>query len=160
MGGVQYIEGILTGAPIWVWPLLAALIWLGLRSTKRRHVSVWLIYLMPLLAITSFGKVMALAGQPMGLHGYLIGVGLGVLGGWIGQNKWLISKSGGTAEVRGEWFTLIAVMTIFWANFAEGVLIALAPEVLTAPIYAPIFAVVIGVPGGFFIGRTLRTAFF
>ena len=154
---MRYIEGILTGAPIWVWPLLVALIWLGLRSTKQRRVPVWLIYAMPLLAFTSFGQIIALAEQPYGLPGYLAGYALGVFGGWIGQRRWLISKSGGTVEVRGEWFTLLAVMTIFWANFVQGVLGALAPDMLLAPLYPPVFAVVIGIPAGFFMGRTLRT---
>ena len=154
---VRYIEGILTGAPIWVWPLLVALIWLGLRSTKQRRVPVWLIFAMPLLALTSFGKVLALAAQPFGLHGYLAGYAIGALFGWIGQGGWLISKQGGFAEIRGEWFTLLAVMTIFWANFAQGVLGALAPEVLSVTLYPPVFASIIGIPGGFFMGRTLRT---
>ena len=154
---MQYISGILTGAPIWVWPLLAVLVWLGLRSSKQRRVPVWLVYAMPLLALTSFERILALAEKPYGLHGYLAGYALGTLGGWIGQRRWLITKSNGIVEVKGEWFTLLAVMTIFWANFVQGVLGALAPDVLAAPLYAPIFAMVIGIPGGFFLGRTART---
>lgn len=154
---MRYIEGILTGAPVWVWPLLVVLIILGLRSTKQRRVPVWLIYAMPLLALTSFGKVIALSQLPFGLQGYLAGYALGILGGWIGQGHWLISKQGGLAEIRGEWFTLLAVMTIFWANFVQGVLTAIAPDLLNAPLYTPLFALIIGIPGGFFLGRTLRT---
>ena len=30
------LSGILTGAPLWVWPLLAGLILLGLKASKNR----------------------------------------------------------------------------------------------------------------------------
>ena len=41
---------LLTGAPIWVWPLLGVLILMGLRACKERSAPVLLIYGLPVRA--------------------------------------------------------------------------------------------------------------
>jgi len=37
---LNIILNIIFGAPLWVWPLLVALIWIGLRSARGRRTSV------------------------------------------------------------------------------------------------------------------------
>ncbi|MEM7189922.1 MAG: hypothetical protein AAF439_09955 [Pseudomonadota bacterium] len=154
---MAYINGILTNAPVWVWPLLAVLILLGLRATRTRRVPVLVIYLMPLLMLVSADRVITLVQTSQGLLGYVSGLSIGALLGLRGQRYWLIEKSGRHATVRGEWATLTAMMVIFWANFAEGVLKALRPELLQAPAFTPLFAAIIAAAGGFFLGRMIVT---
>lgn len=53
------ISGILTGTPVWVWPLFAGLVFVGLRATRTRFVPVWLVYVLPLLGVLSMRALAA-----------------------------------------------------------------------------------------------------
>ncbi|MEM1162345.1 MAG: hypothetical protein AAGJ28_15545 [Pseudomonadota bacterium] len=154
---MKVIEGIAANAPVWVWPLLAMLVLLGLRATRTRRVPLLLIYMMPLLMLISIDRVAALVQTYPGLAGYVSGLSIGALIGLRCQRRWLIQKSGRHATLRGEWGTLIGMMVIFWANFAEGVLKVGRPDILQSPSFTPLFAAIIAAAGGFFLGRMILT---
>ncbi len=43
-------NGILGGAPIWVWPLLVLLVFIGFKTAKPRQTCLILFYFLPFLA--------------------------------------------------------------------------------------------------------------
>ena len=51
------LMGILTGAPVWVWPLLGLLVIVGLMSIRSRLSRIWPFYLMPLFAVLAIRAV-------------------------------------------------------------------------------------------------------
>lgn len=146
----------ITGAPIWVWPLLALLIFVGMRARLTRMVPVALIYLLPLLGIMPLRSIAAL---PAGAWIWLIfGAGY-VAGVWLGhhlQARWVLGREGHMVQVAGESLTLGLMMIVFWANFVGGVLQAVAPETYANPIFQGMFAAALAVTAGTFAGRALR----
>jgi hypothetical protein len=146
----------LTGAPIWVWPLLLLLIVVGLRARRDREVPVVLIYLLPLLGILPLRATIALpaAGWIWAVFaaGYLAG-------GWIGhrmQGGWMLGRNGARVRVKGESLTLLVVMLVFWANFVGGLLQAVAADVYASAIFHLVFVTIIALSAGSFAGRGLR----
>jgi hypothetical protein len=145
-----------TGAPVWVWPLLAGLVLLGLQSTRERSTKVQWVWILPLLGLLGLRTVLAL---PVGLSawvGFLAGYALATLVGFRLQERWIINRQGNTVTLAGEWLTLITIMATFWANFLRGVLQAAAPVQLTEPSFVLPFTLVLGICSGLFLGRAAR----
>jgi len=150
------LTGILTGAPIWVWPLLVVLITLGLLASKSRTRPSLPIYLYWLLGFISLNAVNSLAPAPLvwAAFGaaYLLGAGLG----YQFQRRIIIGKSAGRVSLKGEWLSMGVFMMIFWMNFVGGVISAISPDAYASSAYHCVFATVAGMAAGSFIGRALR----
>ena len=151
-----FLHGALTEAPIWVWPLFAALIWFGLRATKRRETNMAAHYVMPFLAAPAMIGLRELASPQLALPLF----GAAYLGGvWLGdryQKGVVLWKAEGRVGVSGEWATFAAVMCVFWMNFAKGVTNAVARDAASGAGYAIVIAVASGALSGQFAGRALR----
>ena len=150
---------IITGAPIWVWPLLALLVLLGLRARHTRSVPVVLIYTLPLLAIMPLRSTAALEAAVWIWLVFAAAFIAGAWGGYSIQGKWLLGFEGQMVRLEGESLTLIVMMVVFWANFAGGILDAVAPEVYASSSFQAPFVAIIAASSGTFGGRALRTFF-
>jgi hypothetical protein len=111
----------LTGAPLWVWPLLAYVIWVGLRATRPRTVTPMELLALPLVfaglvvlrAATAANPLPALAA---GAVGGLIGVGVGlVLAGRSGATR---DPATGRVRVPGTPFVLVTSLAFFALQWA------------------------------------------
>ncbi|MCP5073819.1 MAG: hypothetical protein GY947_11070 [Rhodobacteraceae bacterium] len=150
------IYGILTNAPIWVWPLLVLLIFVGLKASKQRTTSTLPIYLLPLLVFLSLNAVSKLPSPGFIWFVFLGAYCGGAATGYLAQKRWIIAKEQKTVSLRGEWITLIAVMTLFWMNFATGVVKAISFETYNSTGFFIVFAVIAGLVSGSFAGRAYR----
>ena len=152
------IDGILNGVPTWVWFLFVFLLILGLIDTRARKSPLHVFYLLPLLGAMSLRAVNALD-VVFAVWGVVLLVY--VFGAWVGfrvQKKWIVAKSRMFVSLKGEWLTLVQIMSIFAINFATGTLKAVSPELLTSTTYHIIFAAIAAMVAGLFGGRTLSVA--
>jgi len=143
---------ILGNAPVWVWPLLALLLFVGMRATKDRQVPVVLLYTLPLLGVMGARTIYA-QGATLGV--WAVFAAAWGLSGYLGYRfgcRWITARKGAHVHLRGEWLTLAAVMVLFWSNFAAGVLQAVAPNMLVG-IGAMIFGAVLALASCQFAGR-------
>ncbi|MBT3143868.1 hypothetical protein DS909_17165 [Phaeobacter gallaeciensis] len=147
---------ILSGAPLWVWPLLVFLIYFGLKATLTRTVPTWPLFVLPLLGVLSVNAVNGLspAASIWVLFGlaYIVGAGLG----FQFQRSIVSEKSGASVTLAGEWITLLVIMVVFWMNFFGGVVRVVAPDVFAATAFHQIFAAIAGLAAGSFLGRAAR----
>ncbi|HHB80351.1 MAG TPA: hypothetical protein ENK83_01195 [Aliiroseovarius sp.] len=148
---------ILTGVPYWVWPLFVLLLALGLIAIRDRTRSAIPLYFLCLLGLLSLRSVYRLSPDMFiwGVFGLTY-----VAGAWLGarfQKRIIIAKVGQRITVKGEWLTLVVVMTVFWMSFASGVLRAVAPQMVASPVFQAVFATLAGLSAGSFIGRAVRT---
>lgn len=150
------IGQILTGAPIWVWPLLALLVFLGTKATKLRETPVILIYCLPLLGILSLRSVGSLPSPITAWSIFALSYSIGAFLGFKYQSKWVLEHKGKTVILKGEWITLVAMMSLFWANFAIGFVQATNPELLGDASFVAPFCALIGLAAGSFLGRALK----
>ena len=108
---------ILKGAPLWVWPMLAFLIYFGLKATRQRTSFALPMYFLPLLAILSVNAVNSLSANNNVWFAFAIAY---LVGAWIGfgfQKEIVLEKSGNKVVLAGEWVTLAVLMIVFWMNF-------------------------------------------
>ncbi|MGH1577870.1 hypothetical protein [Planktotalea sp.] len=143
--------------PMWVYPLFVLLVILGLRASKDRTVPIILVLALPLLGILTLRNIVSLSPAAwvwlVAAAAYALGIGFGMV--W--QRGWILLKAKGSIQVKGEWITMLAMMVIFCAGFANGALSALLPEVSQSSMFAACFAVVTCVPAGQFLGRAITT---
>ncbi|MBY4893076.1 hypothetical protein KUL25_09900 [Rhodobacteraceae bacterium N5(2021)] len=149
---------IFTEAPLWIWPLLAGLVVVGLGALRERRVPTWMIYALPVLVVLALRSV---AGLQPALPGWAVFAVVWVGSALVGYrlaNRWVIARTDGHVRLRGEALTLVALMLIFWANFAAGVLDAVAPAALHSAIGVGAFAGLLAAASGQFAGRALWIA--
>ena len=144
---------ILTETPIWVWPLLVGLSWLGLRATKERAVPAYIYFFMPFLGLLSLGGLSGLPNQTLVWLVYGTLYAGGVFAGYRLQSKWTLSAKNGRVHVAGEWVTLITIMLVFVASFLNGMFEAILPDALAHPAVYLGFVVIKSSVSGVFLGR-------
>ena len=143
-------------APIWVWPLLLWMVWEGVSCLRCRTVAIWLYWMLPFFALLSVRGRLEAASPEIDLPVYFAAYALGVLFGHWFQRRVLVTRTASHVVVRGEAMTLIMLMTIFWMNFARGVIEAISPELLYNPLMTAALAAIGGAASGQFAGRALR----
>lgn len=148
-------SAIVSGAPIWVWPLLLLLILLGLRASRTRTAPTVFFYLLPFMAILSLRSVNALPIAQTVWVFFGVAWVIGGYGGYVFQRKRLIAKSRRRVTLKGEWLTLLVLMLIFWMQFVSGIIKAISPETYASANFHMAFASIAGLVAGTFVGRAL-----
>lgn len=147
---------ILTGAPIWVWPLFIALVFVGMRARRERVVPVGLIYALPLLGIMAIRSVAGLPAAVWIWAVFAAAYAAGAWGGYLLQRAWVLGREAGKVRLAGESLTLTVMMLVFWANFAGGFMRAVVPDAYAGSLFHIIFAALLAISCGSFAGRALR----
>lgn len=153
---LPYIEGILAGAPVWVWPLLVLLLVLGWRSSRTRRTPMLLVYALPLLGIMTLGSLRALPEPSVVWTGFGIGYVLAAMICFRLQRRWTLERSRSFVTLLGEWLTLTVIMIMFWANFASGFLQQVSPDTHASVPFLAAFSCAIGAASGSFLGRAVQ----
>ena len=101
---------IVANTPLWVWPLMAFVLWLGLQGLRPRVIPVWRLAILPAVSLaTSLGGI-AQSANPAGAAA---GWGLALIAflplGWaFGQGRPVrLRPEDGKLEIAGGWFALL-----------------------------------------------------
>ena len=111
--------------------------------------------LLPLLGLTGLPSLMKMPDPVTAWTSFGAAYALGALVGAWKQRRTLLWVRDGRAAMRGEWFSLAFMMLIFWTNFAERLLTAIAPVVLTNLPAKALLPAIKGLGAGFFLGRVI-----
>lgn len=129
------------GIPVWIWPLLVALIALGTSRTRDREMPVWRLLLLPVILV-SISVITAVLGglDAAALLALTAGMAFGAMTGWWTMRDVEADRlPGNRVRVRGEFVSLIAILAIFAARFAAGMLEATGSSLTDLPGVAELF---------------------
>lgn len=146
---------IITGTPLYVWLILALLVYRGVKRLYPRDVHLHAFVILPLLFLF-------LAGHRLATLDYTHAVLVGLVGGLIvgalltvmlrPQDR--LSYAGGNrARVEGEWHTLAMVLALFAALYAQNAGLAVNPALADNVPFMLAVNAVIGLATGFSTGR-------
>ncbi|MBI2740940.1 MAG: hypothetical protein HYX38_30950 [Rhodospirillales bacterium] len=146
---------IVVNTPLWVWPLMLLVLWLGWRGLQPRVLPPVRLAILPLV-----GVVTSLAGIAQSLQPALAGAGWAVallaalpLGWAIGTRRAVrLRPEDGRLEVTGGWFALGFGISIFFVRYALGVLSGVMPHLRAAPLWIVLSGSVGGVVTGIGLG--------
>ncbi len=150
------ISNVPTRAPIWVWPLLLWMIWVGVKAMRARTVAIWFYWMLPFFALLSVRGRLEAAAPEVDLPVYAVAYALGLAFGYWFQGGVIVERTAKQVSVKGEPLTLVMMMAIFWMNFVSGVIEAISPDLMTSFVTIAILAAISGAVSGQFAGRALR----
>ena len=153
------IQQIISHTPVYVWALLAFLVYRGVMAARDREVSLLKLFIIPVVML-----VVSLAG--MNGHGPL---GASVWGVWLtgmlatvafiwttGKGEIVVNRADGTVMQRGNWTPLVLMLAIFVTKYTVAVLSVMHPELQRQMLFVVVVSGLFGVFNGVFIGRLLR----
>ncbi|UYV36545.1 hypothetical protein N4R57_16280 [Rhodobacteraceae bacterium D3-12] len=99
---MEILNGIASGTPLWVWPLLAGLSGVGLLSMRRRVSPVWVYWLIPFMAVFAVRAVAGMKPDAALWALFCASYAMGAVIGWRVQPRWILRREGGgfTCAVR------------------------------------------------------------
>jgi uncharacterized membrane protein len=132
------------GAPVWVWPLLVALVALGISRMREREMPVWRLLLLPVILV-SVSVLTALFGglNAAALLALSAGMAVGAMVGWWTMRDVEVHRlADNRVRVMGESVSLMAILAIFASRFAAVMLEATGSSVPELPGMAELFVLI------------------
>lgn len=151
---------ILQGAPVWVWALLALLLFLGIRSLRTRSVPVASLVALPLaffgLSVTNLLPLDGLA--PLRIGVWIAALMVGTIPGWfvVRPQRIVVDRARGRISVPGSVVPIILMLAAFAGGFYFGYLFARYSELKTDPATLIMASTYRGLMSGYFLGQTIR----
>jgi hypothetical protein len=144
---------IVVNTPLWVWPLLLVVLWLGWRGRKPSVVS-WRLGILPLIGVVNSLVGVALAPAPLVAAASWLAALLAALppGYLIGNRRAVRHLPDGKSEAAGGWFSMIFGLSIFAVRYALGVLFGVLPALETDLLWIALANGVGGVVAGIGLG--------
>ncbi len=150
---MAYATGILSQTPLWVWGLLAVLVWLGSLGLKRRRMALRRVAIVP--AVFIIWGLSGLAARPfdavticsLWLSGLVGGVALGLT---TGPQLLGIDRTRREVELPASAWPLARNLIIFFAHYALTVAATIMVAQTAVLLQADI--AVSGASAGYFIG--------
>lgn len=152
---MDYTIAIITHTPLWVWLVLAGLVYLGLKRTQTQELRISRV----LLPAVVFG-FLAVARLVMGR--FAEPAILGTIAGLVAALALLmVVKPRRRARrisldrllIEGEWFSLALILAIFTVNYGIAVVSAINPALAASDNLQFLYGFVNATSAGFVIGR-------
>jgi hypothetical protein len=157
---METFTAVLSGIPLWVYPLFTYGVYSGVRGCFVRNVRVGALVVLPLLflGLSVSSLVGVLSKAPLVLVLYLLFLVLGATLGWFFLTREPVSVDKGKAVLRvaGSALGLGMFVVIFTVKFAFGFESAVAPDVAMGPWFLTVVFGASGIISGVATGRSSR----
>jgi hypothetical protein len=146
---------IVVNTPLWVWPLMLFVLWLGWRGLRPRTMPPARLAILPLVGVATSLAGIAQSLQPgLALAGWAVALLAALPMGWaIGTRRSVrLRPEDGRLEVAGGWFALSFGISIFVVRYALGVLSGVMPHLRAEPLWIVLSGGVGGIVTGIGLG--------
>lgn len=150
---------ILTHTPLYVWAILAFLVWRGVTEMRDRELAPQRLFILPLVMLAlSFQDIAVRLGAGVAvLTVWSVGCALAGLLTWRMARPFIMAaREPGRVRVRGSRLPLVLMMTIFAVKYATGVALAVQPQLAQQVAPALAIGALYGIFNGVFLGRLAR----
>jgi len=146
---------IVVNTPLWVWPLMLFVLWLGWRGLQPRIMPPARLAILPLVSVVTSITGIAQSPQPaIAAAGWAAALLIALPFGWaIGTRRAVrLRPEDGRLELAGGWFALGFGISIFVVRYALGVLSSVMPQLRAEPLWIVLSGSVGGVVTGIGLG--------
>jgi hypothetical protein len=154
------LQQIVLNTPLWVWALLAFLVYRGIVAAGGREVPLKKTLIIPLVmfALSLHGTLSAFGLRLPTLAPWLACLAVGAVLAWRLFDHGAVQPHPrrGTVYLRGSWLPMALMLAIFATKYAVGVLLALQPQWALQTAFALGVCALYGLFSGIFIGKMLR----
>jgi len=151
---LQIVFQIVTNTPLWVWPLMTLVVWLGVLGLRSRTLPLWRLAILPVVGLVlSFAGIGQSPQPALALVAWLAALAVALpLGFRLGHRRAVRRLDDGRLEVAGGWFMLVFGLSIFAVRYAMGVVFGMAPALRADPAWIALAGGVGGFVGGIGLG--------
>ena len=146
---------IVVNTPLWVWPLMLFVLWLGWRGLRPRVMSPARLAILPLVGLGTSLAGIAQSLQPgLALAAWAAALLAALPLGWtIGARRPVrLRPEDGRLEVAGGWFALGFGISIFVVRYTLGVLSGVMPDLRVESLWIVLSGGVGGIVTGIGLG--------
>ncbi|NEX63293.1 DUF6622 family protein [Noviherbaspirillum galbum] len=154
------LQQIVVNTPVWVWALLAFLVYRGVLASIDRETSLKKAFIIPVIMlllsiqgiVSGFGD--SLAAGPVWLA-FLAG---GTMLTWLMVDPGTLRAhpERGMIAVRGSWTPMVLMLGIFLVKYVVAVMLVMHPDLRQQAGFVAGVCALYGVFNGIFIGKLLR----
>ncbi|WP_051711603.1 DUF6622 family protein [Andreprevotia chitinilytica] len=153
---------IISHTPVWVWLVLAFLIYRGLQATADRTAPLRKLFILPIvmLCLSLQGMIGHFGGQLAVWATWLAGVVVAVtlIIATTRPGTVHFDRTTGLVYSRGSWMPLVLMLAIFSTKYVTEVMMGMRPELASTPSFALCVAALYGVLIGFMPRTLIRIA--
>lgn len=152
---MPFVYHIVINTPLWVWPLMLFVLWLGWQGLQPRILVPARLAILPLVGLGTALSGIALSAQPgLAFAGWAATLLLALPPGYaIGSRRAVRWRpEDGRMEVAGGWFALVFGLSIFAARYTLGVLFGVLPHLRAEPLWIVLSGGVGGIVTGIGLG--------
>lgn len=155
-GDNAFVAGMVAGTPLWVWPLLAGLILLGVLRSRDRVMPRWRLYTLPLsIGLLALAGLFRSSETVLVSGGMALGLAPGLAAGLLASRADVIRPvAGGKVAVGGEWLSLVLLLCVFALQYANGFVSAMMPQLAADTAWIVSRSAASTVLAGLVIGRS------
>ena len=153
------LQQILVKTPVYVWAILAFLLYRGLLAARDRDITVTRMLVIPLLMLVLALQAIAMkfGMASLGMAAWTAGLAAMVLQRRsFGLDKVTLGSSANALRVRGSWMPLAMMMLVFLIKYALAVTLAIRPQVAEDAVFAASVCGLLGLCNGYFVGQLAR----
>jgi hypothetical protein len=153
------LQQILIHTPVYVWVILAVLVWRGSAALREREMTVRSLFIVPaiMLALSLQDVVTKFGSNVAALAAWAAAAAATALLVWkFGADRTVPGAAPGSVRVRGSWTPLAMMMAVFFTKYAASVLLAVLPHARQDALFAIGVCLLFGVFNGCFLGRLAR----
>lgn len=150
---------ILTHTPLYVWAILALLVYRGVVSMRDREMAFRKLFIIPviMLALSLQGIVAKFGTGFLPLFAWASGAAVTMLLIWrFGSAGISAGTAPGRVRVHGSWVPLVIMIAIFFAKYATEVTLVVQPHASQHALFSTVVCALFGVFSGYFLGRLAR----
>ncbi|MCB8821258.1 DUF6622 family protein [Microvirga rosea] len=159
MPTVPFVLAVLKGTPVWVWALLAYLIYRGLKALRTSVTSLPKLAVIPAIFVIwgIWGTSTAFGSSPTSLVLWMVSFALGTVAGYlrIAAAPIRVDRERKLIELPGGPMTLIVILMMFGVQYAVKAAAALDPAARDAMWFMLLSVGCSGGAAGLFLGRFL-----
>jgi hypothetical protein len=154
------LQQIVVHTPVWVWALLAFLVYRGFIASVDREVALKKTFIIPvvMLVLSIQGMTSGFGASAFAAPVWLASLVLGSALAWMLADPAALRAfpERGTIHLRGSWAPMMLMMGIFLTKYAVGVTLALHPALRGQMEFVASVCALYGLFSGIFLGKQLR----
>jgi uncharacterized protein DUF6622 len=151
---MKFAWQILIHTPIWVFPLFAYLVWLGIKAMRPRTVTIWRSLIVPAVFIVwGLSRLLGRQDYAWPLVTWLGAAAALLLVGLLTARPFELDHTTGEIKRPGSVVPLIRNVTVFALQYTVAVIAAVDPHDATTA--AIVGRAISGGTTGYFLGRTI-----
>jgi hypothetical protein len=150
---------IISHTPVYVWAILALLVYRGTIAMRTREVKVSKMFIIPAIMLAlSLQDIIAKFGYSELALGAWAGAAVATMALVLQFGRAKVSRgaSAGSVVVAGSAVPMVLMLSVFSLKYAAAVGVAMVPQLRTDVLFSAALCALFGVLNGYFVGRLAR----